>query len=479
MIRVFSIAILLLLASGAVARPAAVRIVSEGQRFEPMQNITPASPSRHVSNYEHRLVWAPEAGLVREDWALRVVYPFPGTWSWSMHLDRDQGRRVGRDGWRPGEGGEVPPARAGAVWKDIWLANPSILAAHAKLLAETGTESGHLRRLYAMDGIVWTLDIDPAGGRPLAASVEEADPLHGTVENRIEFGDWRTVAGIDFPFRLEQFIDGRLIRREIRQEIVADPADWRAIIGEVKGAAAADDAERERGFGMSQFFLRRVAMGAPADENQSANVGFNETGPGIWQITGSSHLNLLVEGETGLLLADAVWYPERSRAILAALAERWPNKPLRAVVLTHHHLDHVGGLEPFAEAGATIVLSAANAEWFRKVLEGRIDQVPPILAAGDSTAFDLIGRKVETYAVPNSHASGMLAVYVPDARLLYNSDLYSPGRAIQQPVWAEELLAATRFYGLDIALHLGGHGKGTLPHQALVDLVAEATKTPQ
>lgn len=472
MIRALALLSLLAIPSAAVAKDmSAVRIVSEGQRFEPMQNITPASPSRHVSNYRHELLWAPDAGQAREDWTLRVVYPFPGTWEWTMVIDRDGGERTGRDGWRPGEGGAVPPARAGAIWKDLWLANPTLLAGHATLLGEVAS-----RRLYELGGSIWTLDLDPATGQVRAASVEEGDPLDGTVVNRIEFADWREIDGRAFPFRLEQFVGGRLIRREVRREIAVDPAGWREDLPAGTAAPAATDGERARGFAMSQFYLRRAAMGAPADEDQSGAVEFLEVGPGIWQVHGSSHLNLLVEGKDGLLLADAVWYPERSRAILAALAERWPSKPLRAVVLTHHHLDHVGGLLPYAQAGATVVLSAENAEWFRKVLARQIPQVPTLLPSGDRAAFDLIGRPIETIAVPNSHAAGMLAVFVPDAGLLYNSDLYSPGRPSQQPVWSEELLAAIRFHGIDVAGHLGGHGRGTLPHQDLVDLVAKATK---
>ena len=56
--------------------------------------------------------------------------------------------------------------------------------------------------------------------------------------------------------------------------------------------------------------------------------------------------------------------------------------------------------------------------------------------------------------------SGMLAAYVPDERLLFNADLYSPNRALQFPLWQSELMQAVRFHDLDVARHVGGHGQG-------------------
>ena len=81
-----------------------------------------------------------------------------------------------------------------------------------------------------------------------------------------------------------------------------------------------------------------------------------------------------------------------------------------------------------------------------------------------------IGRTVEVHEVRAGHANGFLAVYVPDEKMLFNSDLYSPGRPTQQKVWAKELLDAIEFHGLDVTTHVGGHGMGTKPHEHLVEL---------
>ena len=54
----------------------------------------------------------------------------------------------------------------------------------------------------------------------------------------------------------------------------------------------------------------------------------------------------------------------------------------------------------------------------------------------------------------------MLMVYVPDDGVVFNSDLYSPGRTTQHQLWASELLQAVKFLGLPVRQFVGGHGQG-------------------
>lgn len=72
--------------------------------------------------------------------------------------------------------------------------------------------------------------------------------------------------------------------------------------------------------------------------------------------------------------------------------------------------------------------------------------------------------------IPN--ANDMLAVYLPAQGLLFNNDLFSPGREAQNPLWASELLSMIRFYGLDVSHLVGGHGNGVEPLAALEQAAA-------
>ena len=320
------------------------------------------------------------------------------------------------------------------------------------------------------DGAEWKLEFDSDSGLPRIISTREDDPLEGTVINSVVFSDWREVSGLPFPFRLEQYIDERLLRREIRHAITVngEGAALKSLTAPGEGDAAAQAHEQARGYSMSNFYLRRAVMGAPADKDESLVVSFHEVGPGLFQVRGSSHLNLIIEGPDGLAIADAVWYPKRSRAILAEIEKRWPDKPLEYVILTHHHPDHTGGLATFAGAGAAVVMGGNNEAFFRMALDKTAQQSARIISIGARGMLEGIGRRIEIYDIPNSHADGLVAIYVPDAKMLYNTDLYSPGRPTQKQLWASEFLRGIEFYGLDVETHAGGHGFGTKPHSDLV-----------
>ncbi|HMB53131.1 MAG TPA: MBL fold metallo-hydrolase [Thermoanaerobaculia bacterium] len=112
------------------------------------------------------------------------------------------------------------------------------------------------------------------------------------------------------------------------------------------------------------------------------------------------------------------------RRFLDVIRATVPDKPVRYVVLTHHHSDHAGGVRPFVAAGATVVATAETVPVIEawagdlsprfRVVDGRLD-----LGDGERSVVALdVGD--------NPHAEGMLVVHLPGERLLYQSDLFEP-----------------------------------------------------
>jgi glyoxylase-like metal-dependent hydrolase (beta-lactamase superfamily II) len=67
-------------------------------------------------------------------------------------------------------------------------------------------------------------------------------------------------------------------------------------------------------------------------------------------------------------------------------------------------------------------------------------------------------RSVEVYPVSTSHVEGMLVVYLPREKLLFVSDLFSPGAPRQIPAFCQELLDAIQQHHLQVVGIVGGHG---------------------
>ena len=128
--------------------------------------------------------------------------------------------------------------------------------------------------------------------------------------------------------------------------------------------------------------------------------------------------------------------------------------------MTHHHLDHSGGFRSFVEAGATLV-AHKDAVWFyEEALAQAGFRGMSAIAVDGHAELDGIGRAIGVYDIPNPHADAHVGAYVPDTRLFFNSDLYSPGRELQFPVSMQALFTAVRYHGLDVERHVGSHGMG-------------------
>jgi glyoxylase-like metal-dependent hydrolase (beta-lactamase superfamily II) len=52
----------------------------------------------------------------------------------------------------------------------------------------------------------------------------------------------------------------------------------------------------------------------------------------------------------------------------------------------------------------------------------------------------------------------MVVAYLPQEKLLFVTDLFSPGAPRQVPAWCGELLTALERYGLKVERIVGGHG---------------------
>lgn len=75
----------------------------------------------------------------------------------------------------------------------------------------------------------------------------------------------------------------------------------------------------------------------------------------IYQIRNADISNMtIIEGDTGLIVADPLVSEENAAAALALYYQHRPKKPVKAVIYSHSHLDHYGG--------AAGVVSAADAQ---------------------------------------------------------------------------------------------------------------------
>ena len=66
--------------------------------------------------------------------------------------------------------------------------------------------------------------------------------------------------------------------------------------------------------------------------------------PGVWLARGGSHNFFVIEMADHLVIFEPLLFERRSEAVIAAAKRSAPGKPIRHIVLSHFHDDHMGGV---------------------------------------------------------------------------------------------------------------------------------------
>jgi alkyl sulfatase BDS1-like metallo-beta-lactamase superfamily hydrolase len=77
----------------------------------------------------------------------------------------------------------------------------------------------------------------------------------------------------------------------------------------------------------------------------NAHAGLFEVSPKIYQVRGLDVANMtIIEGDDGLIIIDPLTMAETASAALALYYQHRPRKPVVAVIYSHTHVDHFGGV---------------------------------------------------------------------------------------------------------------------------------------
>lgn len=173
---------------------------------------------------------------------------------------------------------------------------------------------------------------------------------------------------------------------------------------------------------------------ASAQERPPLEIRATSLAAGLFMVEGAGGNLCLAIGDDGALLIDSE-YEQLNAKLRSAIKEK-TDKPLRFVINTHWHFDHVGGNQAFAEGGAVIVAheNVRKRMSSEQVLVGLGRRVPPSPAAAlpkltytDAMTLHWNGDEVRIVHFPPAHTDGDTLVQFVQANVLHVGDVFFNG----------------------------------------------------
>jgi len=213
----------------------------------------------------------------------------------------------------------------------------------------------------------------------------------------------------------------------------------------------------------------------------TAHASETKLADGVYLFESGSN-SLVVEFSDYVVVVEPYAGGRGAKPTINKVREMFPNKPIKYVVNSHNHFDHLGGLRTAFHEGATIIAHSSNHDFYKnEVLShdvwtldpDRLSLYPPT-EFDEGYQFENVDsrytlsdgtRNLDIYYVQGSpHAEGMVMAYLPKEKILIEADVYTPpapGAAMPTtpPAAAVNLYDNVKGYKLDVATIAGLHGR--------------------
>jgi len=224
-----------------------------------------------------------------------------------------------------------------------------------------------------------------------------------------------------------------------------------------------------------------VCLGASPGWPQQPRYETTKVADGVYMFRWINHQALFVVTPDGVIATDPISV-EAAKVYREEIRKITP-QPVRYVIYSHHHFDHITGGAAFADTAVFV----GHVRLRQRLLQLMNPNVPvPSLTYRDGLTLELGGRKVELHYVGRNHSDNTTVVLVPDQKVLFAVDFIPirglPFRVMYDTYPMDLLESLKRVEIMDFNILVPGHGPvsnkdAVREHREyLQDLAAEVKK---
>lgn len=465
-------------AQGGVAAMRALKALSikaEAAHWDTGQSLVPGGEPRFLGNSTIAMEWDLVTGQARIAWDREKKYPSIERVKYTEVVTPNLGFVVNDKGVAQ----PMSRIRIATALRELQRIDPTLLLRMLEAkkgvrpLANELLGKAPMLALGYTDGPSnFTVLIDPKTKLPAAVRTRDDDSIAGDSTYDVVFDDWKPVGGVKIPHALSYRWNGVEIGKVTYQQVMANPelAPDAFAVPEAIKAAAKPPATADIPY---WWVIKRVNLGRFADTDTiifpaGGGLKLVELAPNVQHVQGGGANNLIVAMKDHLVIFDAPYGELQSRWVIDAAKAKYPGKPVRYLVLSHHHMDHSGGVRTFIAEGATVIVPSPGKAYFDAVARARHTIVPdelqkkPRAAKVEEVAEQRVltdgTNEIRLYNVENSHAKGMILAHLPGPNIVYVTDILSPRPPIDRNAGTIAVGNAFKKYGISGATIAGGHG---------------------
>jgi hypothetical protein len=449
-------------------------IKGDAKFWEPGQSYSAGGEPRFLGDATFAITWDVAKGVSKTDWDRDQKYPDPPIrLKYTETVFPSFGVVSDEKGAQP-----MSRIRVAALLREVERASPQLLLnamndpSNVLPLDPQPLGKATLPAVsFTNKGTKYTILFDRETHLPAAIRTRDDDNIHGDSNYDLVLSDWKTVGGAKVAEGLSYQIGGvevaKLNYREVANSTVSDDA---FAVPEAVKAVAPPPATGNVPY---QWVLRRLFLTRFLDSDNviypnGGGLKLVELAPNVQHVEGGTANNLIVAMKDYLVIFDAPYGELQSRWTIDAAKAKYPGKPIKYLVLTHHHMDHTGGMRTFVAEGATIVVPAPDKAYFEQDIASARTLVPDdlqkkptaanIIEVKDEVTFKDDTDEIRLYNINNPHVQGFILGSVVKANVLYVTDLISPRGAIDRSVATVAVGDAMRKFGISANVVAGGHG---------------------
>jgi glyoxylase-like metal-dependent hydrolase (beta-lactamase superfamily II) len=169
------------------------------------------------------------------------------------------------------------------------------------------------------------------------------------------------------------------------------------------------------------------AQNAPATSTKKVDVTDN-----IYIFRYGGHQSIFIVTPQGVIATDPISYLRPAKPYIDAI-KAVTDKPIKYVIYSHHHYDHIAGGRPFKELGATFVAHRRARERLLELKKQNAllpDVVMPDQVVDGKKTIKLGGTALELIYVGRNHSDNSLVMRLPKEKLVFVVD-FAPIESVQ------------------------------------------------